>query len=162
MSESQMADRKRNPFIKTPSGGRALSALQLPFFVVHPPSGFGVLTTTGRRSGKKRRKCVRAIRRGDRVYLVAIKGRTAWLKNLEAHPEVRLRIRGGRFTGVGRRIASEERDEASKAYCETLNPFDYLEFMLWRSGRPSRSKVAELHRAFFQQGTPLVIELATD
>src|SRR5687768_13396190 len=61
-------DRKHNPFIRTPAGGRLLSALTLPGFMIRPPAGFGVLTTTGRRTGKARLKCVRAIRRGDKAY----------------------------------------------------------------------------------------------
>jgi hypothetical protein len=63
----QATERKLNPFINTPAGGRALSAMQLPFFLVRLPSGYGVLTTTGRKTGKVRRRCVRAIRRGDVV-----------------------------------------------------------------------------------------------
>ena len=62
-----VAERKRNPFLHSSTGGRVLSALMLPHFMLLPPKGFGVLTTTGRRTGKTRRKCVRAIRRGDRV-----------------------------------------------------------------------------------------------
>jgi deazaflavin-dependent oxidoreductase (nitroreductase family) len=61
--------------------------MQLPLFLLRPPAGYGVLTTTGRRTGKTRRRCVRAIKRGDRVYLVAIKGsRTGWLRNVLASP----------------------------------------------------------------------------
>lgn len=67
-------ERQHNPFINSAAGGRALSALQLPFFALRPPKGFGVLTTTGRKTGKTRRKCIRAIRRGDEAYIVAIKG----------------------------------------------------------------------------------------
>ena len=65
-------ERKRNPFTKSAGGGRALSAMMLPFFTVWPPRGFGVLTTTGRRTGKTRRKCVRVVRLGDRAYLVML------------------------------------------------------------------------------------------
>jgi len=157
----EAATRKRNPLINSAAGGRALSAAQRPLFALHPPRGFGVLTTTGRKSGKTRRRCIRAIRRGERAYIVAIKGsRTAWLKNIEARPEVSLRIPGGTFAGAGRRLREEERDEASGAYCETVNAFDYLECMLWRSGLPTRAKIEALHRSWFEQGTPLVVELS--
>ncbi len=40
--------------------------------MLFPPSGFGVITTTGRSTGKPRRKCIRTIRRGDKVYAVSI------------------------------------------------------------------------------------------
>src|ERR687895_1476960 len=59
-----------NPLTTKLAGGRILSALQLPYFMLLPARGYGVLTTTGRRTGKKRRKCIRAIRDGDKVYLV--------------------------------------------------------------------------------------------
>jgi hypothetical protein len=60
-------ERARNPLVSSPIGGRLLSAVQLPWFMIFPPLGFGVLTTTGRKTGKTRRKCIRAIRREDKV-----------------------------------------------------------------------------------------------
>ena len=154
-----VAERKHNPFINSPSGGATLSALQEPFFRLMPPSGFGVLEMTGRKTGLRRRKCVRAIRRGNRVYLVSIRP-TAWLANVRANPDVRLRIRGGTFAGVARELRESEIEEARTAYCRTVNPFDYGECLLWRKGRPTRAKITELHRDWFEHGTPLVIELA--
>jgi deazaflavin-dependent oxidoreductase (nitroreductase family) len=162
-------ERTRNPFIGGKMtvlgvsfhGGRILSASQLDWFTVLPPKGFGVLTTTGRKSGKKRRKCVRAIRRGEQVYIVSIGGaRAAWLKNLQADPRVSLRIRGGRFKGSARELGEgPEVEPAKTAYCETVNPFDYAECALWRRGRPSRARIVDLHRGWFKEGTPLVVEL---
>jgi hypothetical protein len=46
-----------------------LDALLRPLFAHGPLSGKGVLTTTGRRTGKPRRHSVRAIRQRDRVLL---------------------------------------------------------------------------------------------
>jgi hypothetical protein len=46
------------------------------------------------------------------------------------------------------------------AYCKTANPFDYAECAAHRRGRPTRSKIKELHRAWFGGGIPLVVELA--
>jgi deazaflavin-dependent oxidoreductase (nitroreductase family) len=104
---------------------------------------------------------VRAIRRGDRVFVVAIGGEhNRWLKNIRANPNVRLRIRGGTYEGVARELRDpQERAEASAAYCGEINPFDYLENRAHRRGRPSRSKIHELHRTWFEGGVPLVIEL---
>jgi deazaflavin-dependent oxidoreductase (nitroreductase family) len=154
-------ERRGNPLIRTPNGGRLLSASQLPWFTALPPAGFGVLTTIGRRTGKTRRRCVRAIRRGDAAYLVAIGGEhSRWLKNVRAHPEVRLRIRGGRFTGVAREPrGAAEVEEAREAFCDTVNPFDYLECRMHRTGGPTREKIVELHRKWFEGGSPLVVEL---
>jgi deazaflavin-dependent oxidoreductase (nitroreductase family) len=156
-----LAERRRNPFVQTHLGGRMLSASQLPWFKLLPPQGFGVLTTTGRKTRKRRSRCVRAIRRGDRAYLVAIGGEfSAWLKNIRANPTVRLRIRGGRFMGVARELRdAAESPEAMASYCETVNPFDYFECRAHRKGRPTRSKIVELHRTWFEGGIPLVIEL---
>jgi deazaflavin-dependent oxidoreductase (nitroreductase family) len=157
-------ERKRNPFVRSAAGGRVLSALQRPFFELLPPRGFGVLTTTGRRTGKPRLRCVRAIRRGDRAFLVSIGGDTAaWVKNLQAQPEVMLRIRGGRFDGIAHEPRNErERDEALRAYCETVNPFDLAECAMHRRGLPSQAKVRELHRRWFSLGLPLVIDLGLE
>jgi deazaflavin-dependent oxidoreductase (nitroreductase family) len=157
-----VSERKHNPFVNSAAGGRALSALQLPFFLLRPPSGFGVLTTTGRRTGKTRRRCIRTIRGNGMAYVVAIKGaRTAWAKNIRANPGVRLRIRGGTFAGVARELrGTAETQQAMEAYCETVNPFDYLEFTMWRKGRPTPAKIKELHHSWFDEGTPLVVELS--
>jgi deazaflavin-dependent oxidoreductase (nitroreductase family) len=154
-------ERERSPFLRSAAGVRVLSRLQRPFFALLPPPGFGVLTTTGRRTGKMRQTPVRAIRRDQKAFLVAIGGeRNAWLKNARANAKVRLRIRGGTFLGMAR----EPRDEtealyAKAAYCETVNWFDYFECSIWRKGRPTSSKIEELHCTWFELGTPIVIEL---
>jgi deazaflavin-dependent oxidoreductase (nitroreductase family) len=154
-------ERKRNPFINSPAGGRALSALQLPFFLLRPPAGYGVLTTTGRKTGKTRRKCVRVIRRGDKAYIVAIKGGTSWSKNALANPDVRLRLPGGVFSGRARELGATENQEAKEAYCESVYWFDYLTWINWRRGRPTAAKIRELLRGWFENGTSLVIDLDT-
>jgi deazaflavin-dependent oxidoreductase (nitroreductase family) len=156
-----VAERRRNPLVQTHLGGLLLSASMLPWFTLIPPKGCGVLTTTGRKTGKARRRCVRAIRRGDKVFLVAIGGESSrWLKNIRANPNVRLRIRGGNYRGVARDLCdADERVEAKAAYCETVNPFDYLENRAHRRGRPTREKIIELHRTWFEGGVPFVIEL---
>jgi deazaflavin-dependent oxidoreductase (nitroreductase family) len=155
-------ERRHNPFVRSLTGGRILSALMLPWFALLPPAGFGVIMTIGRRTGQARRKCIRAIRRGDKVYVVSIPGaHAAWLKNIRANPNVRLRIRGGTFAGVARELReTAERQHAVEAYCETVNFADYLECTMHRSGRPTRSKIKELHRTWFEVGIPLVVELA--
>jgi deazaflavin-dependent oxidoreductase (nitroreductase family) len=157
--------------IRSAAGGRAVSAMTLPFMLTLPPAGFGVLTTTGRKSGKTRRKCLRAIRRDEVVYLnmlrppiVAIKNPkivAAWVLNLRADPAVRLRIRGGTFDGFAREITDQaELQEAREAFCETVVPFDYLECNLHLRGIPSRAKILELHRYWFDTGIPLAVDLS--
>jgi deazaflavin-dependent oxidoreductase (nitroreductase family) len=157
----QGAERKHNPFINSPTGGRALSASQLPLFLVRPPRGYAVLTTTGRKTGKVRRRCVRAIRQGDLVYVVAIKGKTQWARNVLANPAVRLRLPGGTFSGFAREVSGTESQLAREAYCESVHRFDYLTWINWRKGRPTRARIRGLLREWFDQGTRLVIELRT-
>ena len=156
------AERRRNPFTASSRGGRALSALQLPFFLLRPPAGYAVLTAPGRRTGRTRRRCVRAIRRGDEVYVVAIKGlaRSGWAKNALAAGSVELRLPDGRRSGRMRRPSPRgELARAREAYCGTIGSFDYLTWLNWRKGRPSRARIEELLRDWFESGTPLVIEL---
>lgn len=157
----RVVERKGNPFVRSPRGGRMLSAMMLPWFQLRPPTGFGVLTTTGRRTGKSRPKCVRAIRDGEVAYIVAIGGaRSAWVKNAEANPNVRLRTVDGRFAGRAREAAGEaEAERARQRYCETLNPFDFVECRMHRPGSPSEAKIKELHHSWFEKGALLVIEL---
>ncbi len=163
---NHVLERKRNPFMRSRTGGRVLSALMLPYFTVFTPSGFGVLTTTGRKTGKTRRKCVHVIRRGDDAYIVMIRpkltaGPAAWLLNIRADPRVRLRLRGGTYSGVVRELTEgPERERVRRAYCETVTPFDHVECTFHRPGVPTRSKVIELHRSWFDTGIPLVVELS--
>ena len=127
------------------------------------PAGYGVLTTTGRKTGKARRKCVRAIKDGDRVYLVAIPGgHAAWLKNIRAQPTVCVRIRGRTYNGIARELVDPaEIKSARRVYRKQVHACDYLTCALHRRGLPTKAKAAELINTFFEQGIPLVIDLET-
>ena len=140
---------------------RMLDALLRPLFAHGPLSGKGVLTTTGRRTGKPRRHSVRAVRQGDRVYLVSISGtHSSWFVNLQANPQVRLRLRRADLEGIARELRdAEDRTRAKAAYVGTVKTSDYVEcFLHWR-GLPSREKIQRLHEMWFEGGVPLVIEL---
>jgi deazaflavin-dependent oxidoreductase (nitroreductase family) len=150
-----------NPLTTSPKGGRILSAMQMPFFQVLPPSGIAVLTTTGRKTGRKRRKCVRAIRRGNKVFVVSLRGRYgAWHMNLVASPCVELRMRGGRFRGIAREIRDPaEHAAAREAYCDTVTRFDRLEYLNHRKGWPTPEQIRALHTRWFSVGAPVVVDL---
>jgi deazaflavin-dependent oxidoreductase (nitroreductase family) len=161
---------KHKRLLRSARDGRILSALMLPFFLVRPPSGFGVITTTGRKTGKTRRKCIRVIRRGNKAYIVQLRppelamtrpsAVAAWVWNIRSNPNVKLRIRGGTFAGVARELKEPaELAEASEALCETVNLFDYGECNVHLRGLPTRSKIKELHRYWFDTGIPLVVDL---
>ena len=165
---AEHASRHRR-LIRSARDGRLLSALMLPFVLAWPSAGFGVITTTGRKTGKARRKCIRVIRRGSKAYIVQLRppelamtrpsAVAAWVWNIRSNPNVALRIRGGTFAGVARELSDpEELAQARQALSETVYLFDYTECLLHLRGLPTRSKVKELHRYWFDTGIPLVVD----
>ncbi len=147
--------------------------MMLPLFALRVPTGYAILTTVGRRSKKTRRKCVRAIRKADTVYLVMLRPPvvaaarpstiTAWVWNIRADPRVRLRVRDGSFEGVARELkGADELREAREAFCEPVNPVDYGECKLHLRGLPSRSKIREVNRYWFDTGVPLAVDLGAE
>ncbi len=163
-------DPKHARVIRSARDGRILSAMMLPFFTVRPPAGYALLTTTGRRTGKRRRKCVRAIRKGDRAYVVMLRppklalqrptAVAAWVWNIRSDPRVQLRLPGGTFKGIARELQdADELARAREAVCGTVTWFDYGECDLHVRGLPTRAKIEDLHRYWFDTGIPLVVEL---
>ncbi len=60
-----------------------------------PPPGDALLETTGRRSGLPRRTPVCDGLDGEVFWLVAQRGRRAdWVRNIQANPRVRVKVRG--------------------------------------------------------------------
>ncbi|MDP9067881.1 MAG: nitroreductase family deazaflavin-dependent oxidoreductase [Actinomycetota bacterium] len=152
-----------NPLTTTKrTGPRILNALQQPFFMLLPPRGYAVLTTTGRKTGKRRRKCVRAIRDGDKVYLVSLPGRySSWFRNIQGQPQVNLRMRGGTFQGTAREIRDRDEYETARAiYCGTLTVFDRLSYLNHRTGLPTSERIRGMLERWFTVCTPLVVELS--
>ena len=63
--------------------------------------GYALLETTGRKSGRPRRVPVGNGLRGDTFWIVSEHGRrSSYVRNLEADPHVRVRVRGRWRTGV--------------------------------------------------------------
>ena len=161
---------KHRNLLRSGRDGRVLSALMRPLFRVSTPAGFGVLTTTGRKTGKPRSKCVRAVRRGSRVYLVALRpphlavtrpnAVQAWVWNIRANPKVRLALRDATLPGIAREITdTAELQHAREALCETVHSFDYGECALHLRGLPTRTKIQDLHRYWFDTGIPIAIDV---
>jgi deazaflavin-dependent oxidoreductase (nitroreductase family) len=70
-----------------------------------PPPGDALLETTGRRTGRPRRTPVCDGLEGETFWLVAQRGRRAdWVKNIQANPRVRVKVRSG--SGVGWRAGT--------------------------------------------------------
>jgi deazaflavin-dependent oxidoreductase (nitroreductase family) len=161
---------KHRRLLRSHRDGRILSALMLPLIALRPPAGYGVLTTTGRKSGKTRRKCIRAIRRGDRAFIVQLRppalaierpeAVSGWLWNIRANPNVSLRLGLRTYAGVAREIEDRvELQHAREAICETVHLTDYDECALHLRGLPTAKKIRALHRYWFDTGIPLVVEL---
>jgi hypothetical protein len=84
----------------------------------------------------------------------------AWVWNIRSNPNVEVRIRGGTFKGVARELTDPaELAEAREALTETVYAFDYGECTLHLRGLPTRAKIKELHRYWFDTGIPLAVDL---
>src|ERR687886_502185 len=73
------------------------------------PRGWALLETTGRRSGEPRRVPVGDGLRGETFWIVAEHGRHAdYVRNIEAEPRVRVKVRGRWRTGTAHVLPDEE------------------------------------------------------
>lgn len=155
--------------IRSARDGARLSAAMMPVFRIRSPRGYAVITTTGRKTGKPRRKCVRAIRQGSKVFLVQLRPPevalsnpsvlASWVWNLRSNPAAMLRL-GFRDVSVIVHEANtpSERQQARQAFTETVHLFDYGECAVHLRGLPSRRKIRDLHRYWFDTGVPLIAE----
>ncbi len=161
---------KHRRLITSPRHGQILSALMLPDYQLGTPPGHAVLTTTGRKTGKARRKVIRAIRQNDRLYMVQLRLPkpaietplmvTAWVLNIRADPHVRLKLGRRTYAAVMREIdAPVELARAREIFCEPVHLVDYGESVLHLKGMPSHRKIRDLHRYWFDTGVPFVAEL---
>ena len=74
-----------------------------------PTPGVVILETTGRRSGELRRVPVTRLLEGDTLWIVAEHGRrAAYVRNVEAHPRVRVRAGLRWRTGTARVLANDD------------------------------------------------------
>ncbi|HEV8279678.1 MAG TPA: nitroreductase/quinone reductase family protein [Streptosporangiaceae bacterium] len=92
MAGSAAKDRVVYPLEKRVINPIVLLAWQLGI----PPPGDALLETTGRRTGQPRRTPVCDGLDGETFWLVAQRGRRAdWVKNIQADPRVRVKVRSG-------------------------------------------------------------------
>jgi deazaflavin-dependent oxidoreductase (nitroreductase family) len=142
----------------------------LPLFRVRSPNGYGLITTVGRQTGKRRRKCVRVIQRGSTAFLVQLRppeealanpsAVAAWVWNLRAKPSATIRLGTRNVSATVREVVDpRQRDEARRAFVETVHLFDYGECAVHLRGLPTRRKIRELHEYWFDTGVPLIAEL---
>lgn len=162
---------KHRRLITSPKHGQILSGLMRPGYTAGSvPAGHAVLTTIGRKSGKPRRKVVRAIPHGDRVYIVQLRppvvaidtplAVAAWVLNIRADPHVQLKLARHTHAATMREIEDPtELTRAREIFCEPVHLVDYPECVIHLKGPPSAHKIRDLHRYWFDTGIPLVAEL---
>jgi deazaflavin-dependent oxidoreductase (nitroreductase family) len=161
---------KHRRLITSPRHGQILSALMRPDYKLGTPPGHAILTTTGRKTGKPRHKVIRAIRRGNDVYIVQLRPPepaietplkvAAWVLNIRANAHVQLKLGRRTYAAVIREIdAPAELAKAREIFCEPVHLVDYGECVLHMKGMPSRRKIRDMHRYWFDTGVPLVAEL---
>lgn len=89
-----------------------------PLAKLAPPfMGPAMIETTGRKSGKRRRQPVGVSKDGNAFWVVSEHGRSKYVRNLEADPNVRIRYRGRWREGT----AHVMRDEEPRDHTRGLN-----------------------------------------
>jgi deazaflavin-dependent oxidoreductase (nitroreductase family) len=87
-----------------------------------------LLTTTGRRTGEERTTPLIYQPEGDAYLVVASKGGAdeppLWYRNLEANPEVKVQVRGDRFTARARTATPEEKPALWRKMVATWPQYD--------------------------------------
>ncbi len=153
----------KNPFTSSSLGGRLLSGVQLPFFLLRPPAGYGVLTTIGRTTGKRRSRCIRLVQRGDEACIVSIHGPSVgWLRNLTEQPTIRVRTAAGWRQATAVVGLDAVSPELRDAYVNDVGWFCNPEYLMWRKGRPTRDRIRSLHRSWLETGTPVALKIEND
>ena len=90
---------------------------------IAPPS-YAILETVGRRSGQPRRTPVGNGLDGDTFWIVAEHGRrAAYVRNLEADPRVRVKVRGAWREGVAHVMPDDDARERQRTIGLRLNAF---------------------------------------
>ncbi len=151
-----------NPFAGSRGYARLSNLLMVPLFRLLPVSrGFALLTVTGRRSGKARRRPVRAVRRGDTLYAVAMLGeRSDWLRNVRKKPLVGVKLGSRRLAGRAREVTdAAEAAAALAAYVGEVVPADYVDYASYHWGWPTRRKIQEAHRRWAEKGIMVAIDI---
>ncbi|MEV4001486.1 nitroreductase family deazaflavin-dependent oxidoreductase [Actinomadura sp. NPDC049753] len=87
-----------------------------------------LLTTTGRRSGKERTTPLIYQTEGDAYLVVASKGGAdeppLWYRNLQDTPEVKVQVKGDKFTARARTATPEEKPKLWRKMTATWPDYD--------------------------------------
>lgn len=87
-----------------------------------------ILTTTGRKSGEQRSTPLIYRTHGDDLLVVASKGGDdsppLWYLNIQADPEVRVQVKGDRFTARARTATPQEKPQMWRRMAEVWPAYD--------------------------------------
>lgn len=135
-----------------------------PMRLLPTPRGYAVITTTGRKSGKPRARAIRAVRAGAQVYGIALLGNKAdWLANVRADPNVRIRLGTKTVAAKAREITNpDERARAAAAYRPIAGWYDYMDYVNYVWGVPTRSNLLKAHEGWLKSGILVAFDLADE
>ncbi len=151
-----------NPFAGSRAYARLSNVFIRPLFALLPvPRGFALITVTGRKTGQPRQRPVRAVRRDDTLYAVAMLGeRSDWLRNIRGEPRVWAKVAGRRYDGLAHEVTDpQEMKAAAEAYVTEVFPADYTDYAAYHWGIPTRRKIREAHRRWADDGVIVAIDL---
>ena len=133
----------------------------VPLKLLPTPRGIGVITTTGRRSGKRRTRALRAVADAGRVYAVALLGpKTAWIANIRSDPNVVIKLGTKSYPATAREVADpDEREQARRAYHPVAGWYDYFDYANFTWGIPTRARLLAAHDRWFDEGTVVAFDL---
>lgn len=151
-----------NPFAKSKTFHRMGNLTVAPVVRLFPaPTGLGIVTVTGRKSGKVRTRPMRVVRDGDRAYAQALLGERAdWVHNVRANPRVQIKLGGTTYDATAHEIVgADERARARAIYHPVVGWYDYFDYVTYLWGIPTKAKLLRQHDEWFDEGTPVVFEL---
>ena len=134
------------------------------FEILPVPRGFALLRLRGRKTGKLRRRPVRAIRDGETLYVVALGGESSdWLRNARANPDIRVKLGARTPTATVREMTdSDEVARATEIYVSTVVTYDYQDYPMVHWDFPTRRKIIDAHERWVEDGTMVAIDLNAD
>lgn len=151
-----------NPFATSRWYSKLSNILIMPVFRIVPmPRGFVLLTVKGRRSGKPRRRPVRAVGDGGTLYAVALMGeRSDWLRNVRSNPRVRVKVGGRTQDATAREVNdADEKRAAEERYINQIDRYDYVDYPNLEWGWPSKRNIIDGHRRWLERGVLVAIDL---
>jgi len=131
------------------------------FRVQAMPRGFVLLTVTGRKTGKRYYRPIRAVRIGDTFYASAILGEGSdWLRNVRKNPQVSLKHGRKTVPATAREVTdAAEAERATKEYVESVYPFDRIDYPIVDWWLPTRGAIVKAHRDWLERGKLVALDV---